>query len=113
MYRLMVERYPDSVPRSAALLEQRERCSLTVVDPATPSASLAHEVRMGLTIQPRQLPCRFFYDEAGSQLFEEICLLPEYYVTRAEREILLARADEMMACVAPETTLVELGSGSA
>jgi L-histidine N-alpha-methyltransferase len=87
--------------------------SLAVVEPATPAASFAHEVRAGLTAAPKRLPCRFFYDEAGSQLFEEICRLPEYYVTRAERELLTARAGEIVASAPNVTTLVELGSGSA
>jgi dimethylhistidine N-methyltransferase len=67
----------------------------------------------GLAAQPFSLPCRFFYDAVGSQLFEEICELPEYYLTRAEHEILSRHADEIAAhCVEP-LILAELGSGSA
>jgi dimethylhistidine N-methyltransferase len=76
-------------------------------------ASFAEEVERGLSASPRSIPCRFLYDEAGSQLFEEICDLPEYYLTRAEREILEARADEIAgAFEGGPITLAEFGSGS-
>ncbi|MDB4875856.1 MAG: hypothetical protein JWM41_2302 [Gemmatimonadetes bacterium] len=70
------------------------------------------EVRAGLERTPRELPPKYFYDERGSNLFEEITRLPEYYLTRAEREILLAHALEIVSITAPRT-LVELGAGSA
>jgi len=76
-------------------------------------ASLADEVRAGLGARPKRLPCRFLYDEEGSLLFEAICELPEYYPTRAERQILEARADEIAALFPERISLVELGSGSA
>ncbi len=76
------------------------------------SASLADEVRAGLTAEPKSLPYRFLYDAAGSKLFEQICELPEYYLTRAETEILTAHAGAIVAGCATPTTLVELGSGS-
>jgi L-histidine N-alpha-methyltransferase len=72
----------------------------------------ADDVRAGLTAHPKTLPPKYFYDELGSALFEAITLLPEYYLTRAETEILSTRADEIIAKVEP-TRLVELGSGSA
>ncbi len=72
----------------------------------------AEDVRAGLTAQPKTLPPKYFYDELGSALFEAITLLPEYYLTRAESEILTAHADEIVARAAP-AELVELGSGSA
>jgi L-histidine N-alpha-methyltransferase len=70
-------------------------------------------VREGLSRPSKTLPCRFFYDEAGSKLFEEICDLPEYYLTRAEREILTKSAVEIVDGLPADITLVELGSGSA
>jgi dimethylhistidine N-methyltransferase len=73
----------------------------------------ARAVRDGLTRRPKALPCRWLYDERGSLLFERICELPEYYLTRAETEILRAHADELAARTAAGTSLVELGSGSA
>jgi L-histidine N-alpha-methyltransferase len=75
--------------------------------------SFAQAVDEGLGSEPYSLPCRYFYDAEGSQLFEEICELPEYYLTRAEHEILSRYADEIAArCVTP-LYLAELGSGSA
>jgi len=79
--------------------------------PADLAASLRADVRAGLTSTPRTLPPKYFYDARGSELFEEITRLPEYYPTRAERSILEARADEI-ADVTKARTLVELGSGS-
>jgi L-histidine N-alpha-methyltransferase len=70
------------------------------------------DVRAGLFHAPRELSPKYFYDERGSELFEEITRLPEYYLTRAEREILTARASEIVDVVQPRT-LVELGAGSA
>ncbi|MFD7995847.1 L-histidine N(alpha)-methyltransferase [Streptomyces mexicanus] len=75
------------------------------------AAALRADVRHGLTRTPKTLPPKWFYDAHGSELFEKITELPEYYPTRAEREILLARADEIAAAV-PARTLIELGSGS-
>lgn len=73
---------------------------------------LAGAVLEGLSSSPRSLPCRFLYDAEGSLLFERICALEEYYPTRAEREILADRADELAGLLSG-TALVELGSGSA
>lgn len=70
------------------------------------------ELRSSLAETPRRLPSRFFYDDVGSELFEEICLLPEYYPTRTERSILVDRAAEIVATSGAEE-LVELGSGAA
>jgi dimethylhistidine N-methyltransferase len=66
----------------------------------------------GLARPQKSLPCRFFYDARGSELFEEITRLPEYYPTRTETAILEAHAAEMAEAVAAGGVLVELGSGS-
>ncbi|MER6391218.1 L-histidine N(alpha)-methyltransferase [Streptomyces sp. NPDC059382] len=73
--------------------------------------ALRTDVRGGLTGSPKKLPPKWFYDARGSELFEDITRLPEYYPTRAEREILLERAREI-ATESGARTLVELGSGS-
>ncbi|MFJ1751337.1 L-histidine N(alpha)-methyltransferase [Kitasatospora sp. NPDC088134] len=73
--------------------------------------ALRADVRAGLTARPKRLPPKWFYDARGSELFEEITRLPEYYPTRAEREILTDRAAEIAAATGART-LVELGSGS-
>lgn len=70
------------------------------------------DVRDGLTSTPKVLPPKWFYDERGGRLFEKITRLPEYYLTRAEREILTARAGQIAARTGA-STLVELGSGNA
>jgi L-histidine Nalpha-methyltransferase len=75
------------------------------------SRALRDDVRVGLTATPKWLPPKWFYDAAGSALFEEITTLPEYYPTRAERAILDKRAPEI-ARITEAKTLVELGSGS-
>jgi dimethylhistidine N-methyltransferase len=89
------------------------RLTVETVPPSTPETSFAADVRRGLTARPKWLSCRFFYDGEGSRLFERICALPEYYLTRAEDGILAQHADEIAAAVPAGATLVELGSGSA
>jgi L-histidine N-alpha-methyltransferase len=74
-------------------------------------SALEDDVRRGLTASPKSIPPLWFYDEAGSRLFEEITRLPEYYPTRAERRLLTAHAAEI-AQLAGADTLVELGAGA-
>ncbi|MFI8100709.1 L-histidine N(alpha)-methyltransferase [Streptomyces sp. NPDC086023] len=81
------------------------------LDENSAEAALGADVLRGLTSEPKTLPPKWFYDTRGSELFEQITRLPEYYPTRAEREILLARASEI-AAASGARTLVELGSGS-
>jgi L-histidine N-alpha-methyltransferase len=73
--------------------------------------ALEQDVRQGLGRRPRELPPKYFYDARGSRLFDAITRLPEYYPTRREREILLARAGDI-ASLTRADTLVELGSGT-
>jgi len=72
---------------------------------------LAEDVRSGLTRRQKSLPPKYFYDDRGSELFEAICELPEYYLTRTETALLADIAGAVVAQVAP-TQLVELGSGA-
>ncbi len=74
-------------------------------------AALRADVRRGLTATPKVLPPKYFYDDRGSELFEQITRLEEYYPTRAERSILAAHARDV-ADLTKARTLVELGSGS-
>src|SRR4051794_13130182 len=80
---------------------------------SAPVGSFADDVRTGLTATPKFLLPHYFYDALGSALFSAICELPEYYVTRAEEEILVSRAAEIAVAFGPRVRLVELGSGSA
>jgi L-histidine N-alpha-methyltransferase len=82
-----------------------------LVTAADRHAALCDDVRTGLTASPKFLPPVWFYDEAGSLLFDEITRLPEYYLTRAESSILTGQAAEI-ARVTGADTLVEIGSGT-
>jgi L-histidine Nalpha-methyltransferase len=77
------------------------------------AATMARDVREGLCTYPKELAPKYFYDERGSELFERITELEEYYPTRAEREILDLRSAEILAAAGDPRTLIELGSGSA
>ncbi|MFL6090312.1 MAG: L-histidine N(alpha)-methyltransferase [Aeromicrobium sp.] len=79
--------------------------------PAELTQTLIADVRNGLATAPRWLPPKYFYDDRGSALFDEITRLPEYYPTRAERALLEAHADDI-AHAADARVLLELGSGS-
>jgi L-histidine N-alpha-methyltransferase len=81
--------------------------------PGGPLSGMAADVRAGLTKPFKELSPRYFYDERGSELFERITALPEYYPTRAERAILELHAGEIAAAANEPATLIELGSGSA
>jgi len=75
--------------------------------------SFADEVRAGLAAAPKTLPTKYLYDALGSALFEVICLLPEYYLTRTEASILRANAADIIRAVDGTLEIVELGSGTA
>lgn len=79
---------------------------------APPDLDFLDAVLAGLSAPRRTLPCRFFYDYAGSLLFEQICDLPEYYPTRTEDGILAQHADSILRALPVPLHLVELGSGS-
>ena len=81
------------------------------LEPDAMTRALEDDVRAGLTAPFKSLPPKWFYDERGSALFDEITRLPEYYPTRAERAILTQRASEI-AARSQAATLVELGSGT-
>jgi L-histidine Nalpha-methyltransferase len=95
-------------PRAAA-----EPIEIEVHLRADGGVRMEREVRLGLTGRPKELAPKYLYDERGSRLFEQITELPEYYPTRAEREILARRSAEIVAAAGEPGTLVELGSGSA
>jgi len=84
-----------------------------VIDTSDPLTEFSRDVAAGLTASPKRLDCRYFYDAEGSALFDAICELPEYYLTRAETAILRTHAGDIAAGFPGDVTLVELGSGSA
>jgi len=81
------------------------------LSPADLTAALRADVGAGLTSSPKELPPKWFYDERGSDLFDRITRLPDYYPTRCERAVLEARAADIAALTGADT-LVELGSGT-
>jgi len=81
-------------------------------DAAEADSSFARDVIAGLTARPKRLSPKYFYDQAGAQLFEDITELPEYYLTRCELEVLRERAGEMARFFPAGSALIEFGSGS-
>lgn len=83
------------------------------LDDHTPETwtALAADVLRGMTAEDKHLPAKWFYDARGSELFDQICELPEYYLTRAEADLLASRGGELAAAF-PAAELLELGSGS-
>lgn len=86
--------------------------SVTLHDYHPRADDMRTEVLRGLHDEPKTLPCKYFYDERGSALFDAICELPEYYLTRTELAILETHVDDMVAALGPDVLLVEPGSGS-
>jgi L-histidine Nalpha-methyltransferase len=82
------------------------------VQDAPPQSEFAEAVLAGFARRPRSVPCRFFYDARGSELFEEITKLEEYYPTRVETALLEAHGEEIAALAGEGRILVEFGSGS-
>src|SRR5438132_2460809 len=97
------EQEPDVTPGPVSF---RAAAAETSID------QFASDVQYYLALQPRQLPSRYLYDPLGSALFEAICRLPWYHITRAELRLLADHGREIFARVPRATTIVELGSGS-
>lgn len=74
--------------------------------------SLRDEALAGFAASPKRISPKFFYDRRGSELFEQICLQPEYYLTRTEELILAEAANDIRGIAGPQTDLIELGSGA-
>lgn len=96
---------------AAASLSVESRFRLLQAGVST--ADFAEDVRAGLTAARKSLPPRWFYDDLGSSLFDTICFLPEYYVMRAETDVLTTYRREIAHAIGPQVRLVELGSGAA
>jgi L-histidine Nalpha-methyltransferase len=86
---------------------------LTTATPVSPNEAVLHEALSGLTTPQKTLSPWLFYDERGSQLFEAITDLPEYYLTRTERALFEAHADDILREFVSPVTIAELGAGSA
>jgi dimethylhistidine N-methyltransferase len=77
-----------------------------------PTSDLLSDVIAGLSSDPRALPCKYFYDERGAALFQKICELPEYYITRTEIDILDRNRTEIASQIGPSVELIGLGTGA-
>lgn len=86
--------------------------STALLDASPSTRRFRRDVLRGLARSPKRLPSKYFYDGRGSQLFDEICLQPEYYPTRTELQIMEDSASEMAGHIGPQATLIEYGSGS-
>src|SRR5881392_2934231 len=84
--------------------------SLLDLEPA--ASDFLSETIAGLSVTPRTLPCKFFYDERGSELFQKICELPEYYITRTELQILKQHRGEIAQKLGSSIELIGLGTGA-
>ncbi|MFP5245737.1 MAG: L-histidine N(alpha)-methyltransferase [Thermoanaerobaculia bacterium] len=98
---------------SASLVPWGRESRFALFQAGAAESDFGADVRRGLTAARKWLPPRWFYDELGSSLFDTICFLPEYYVMRAEAEVLTSFATEIVSSFGPEVRLVELGSGAA
>jgi dimethylhistidine N-methyltransferase len=76
------------------------------------TSDLLSDVIAGLSSDPRSLPCKYFYDERGAALFQKICELPEYYITRTEIDILSRQHAEIASQIGPNVELIGLGTGA-
>ncbi|MCP5411904.1 MAG: L-histidine N(alpha)-methyltransferase [Alphaproteobacteria bacterium] len=77
-----------------------------------PEEDFAASLIAGLSRQPKQLACKFFYDAEGSHLFDAICAMPEYYQTRTELALLVRHAGEIARLIGPDIEIVEFGAGA-
>lgn len=93
-------------------MEISRTLSVTLRDYEPQASDMRAEILAGLRATPKTLPSKYFYDERGSKLFDAICELPEYYLTRTELAIMQACAHDMAAALGPRVLLVEPGSGT-
>jgi dimethylhistidine N-methyltransferase len=91
---------------------RREATSIVPATAASAASPFAQDVQYYLMLDPRQLPSRYLYDSLGSALFEAICRLPWYRVTRVEKRLLQDHGSAVLRLVGPLSTIVELGAGS-
>lgn len=98
---------------TVAIVPRATDSRFRLVQVSTPSEDFGRDVREGLTSARKALPPRWFYDALGSALFDAICFLPEYYVMRAEAELLTSYRTQIVDAFGGNVRLVELGSGAA
>jgi len=94
------------------MIEVGTKSLLHLHEAAIDSDGVRREVLHGLQLPAKELPCKFFYDERGSELFDRICELDEYYLTRTEIALLELHGAEIAALIGTQTLLIEFGSGN-
>ena len=94
------------------MIEAGTQSLLHLHEVAIDTDGVRREVLHGLQLPAKELPCKLFYDERGSELFERICELDEYYLTRTEIALLERHGGEIAALIGPQVLLIELGSGN-
>src|SRR4029077_20173147 len=102
--------YRDSTRARSRMNSHHSSGALLQRSPAT--LAFLSETFAGLSKSPKELLCTFFYDDRGAQLFQKICELPEYYITRTELGILRLRGAEIAAALGPNIELIGLGTGA-
>ncbi|MCC7016920.1 MAG: L-histidine N(alpha)-methyltransferase [Rhodospirillales bacterium] len=93
-------------------MDAKSGSAIEIVETGASAQEFASAVQEGLACAPKTIPAKYFYDVEGARLFEAICELPEYYLTRAELAILKARAHEAAALAGPGCHLIEFGAGA-
>lgn len=94
------------------MLLDRRAAAFSIYDRLSDTGSFLDDVVAGLSCLHKTLPPKYFYDERGSELFEAICGLPEYYLTRAETALMREKAGEMARLLGPRCAVIEYGCGS-
>lgn len=105
------DKQTHAIASESAIASQSAGITIRHLTGSTQEADPGQDVINGLSQQPKTLPARYFYDDHGSELFEQICQLPEYYLTRTETQILEQFAPDI-ARFTGDCELIELGSGS-
>ncbi len=101
-----------TIQRTVSILVHDDTTTASLLDFEPEIATFLEDLTEGLRAEEKHLPCKYFYDARGSKLFEQICQLDEYYLTRSELAIMQQFAPEMAEQIGPGTMLVEYGSGS-
>lgn len=104
--------FPHPEKQSENMTEQNLADLVAFYDLRPEDEDFGDALRAGLSKSPKMLPCKFFYDQNGSRLFDQICTLDEYYVTRTETAILTDKAAEIASHIGKNCHLIEFGSGS-
>jgi L-histidine N-alpha-methyltransferase len=86
--------------------------STATADTSSEASDACAEILLGLTARQKHISPKYFYDERGSHLFDQICQLPEYYVTRTELQLMDSHFDEVADLVGPRASIIEFGAGS-